>query len=246
VTARFDWGGAILLAPALTALMTALNEAARWGLASPALIACLLLAVGLLAGFIWRELKSESPLLDLSLFRDLGFSAGNLAGLLASGTLFGVFFLLPFAFERIYRLSSLEAGLRLTVIPIMIGCFAPAGGRLSDRLGPRALTVGGMLAILVGLLLLLAALDGSQDMLWLVTLALAVFGVGQGLFTAPNNSAIMASAPQGETGEAGGLLNLMRSLGTSTGSPRRRRFSPGGWPRCPATAPAPSMRRGPI
>jgi len=54
-------------------------------------------------------------------------------------------------------------------------------------------------------------------MLWLVTLALALFGIGQGLFTAPNNSAIMAGVPQGETGEAGGLLNLMRSLGTSTG-----------------------------
>ena len=217
VTARFDWGGAILLTPALTALMTAVNEAARWGLASPALIGCLLLAVGLLAGFIWRELKSDSPLLDLSLFRDLGFSAGNLAGLLASGTLFGMFFLLPVAFERIYRLSSLEAGFRLTVIPIMIGCLAPVSGRLSDRLGPRALTVGGMAMILAGLLLLLAALDGSPDMLWLVTLALAVFGIGQGLFTAPNNSAIMAGVPQGETGEAGGLLNLMRSLGTSTG-----------------------------
>jgi len=160
VTARFDWVGAILLAPALTALMTALNEAARWGLASPALIACLLLALGCLAGFIWRELKSKSPLLDLSLFRDLGFSAGNLAGLLTSATLFGVFFLLPFAFERIYRLSALEAGLRLTVIPIMIGCLAPVSGRLSDRLGSRALTVGGMAMILAGLLLLLAALDG--------------------------------------------------------------------------------------
>jgi EmrB/QacA subfamily drug resistance transporter len=214
---RFDWDGAILLAPALTALMIALNEVASWGLASPALIFCLLLAAGFLAGFIWRELKAESPLLDLSLFRDLSFSAGNLAGLLAFGTLFGVFFLLPFAFERIYRLSSLEAGLRLTVIPIMIGCLAPLSGRLSDRLGPRALTVGGMVAILAGLLLLLAALDGSPDMLWLVTLALAVFGIGQGLFTAPNNSAILASTPKGETGEAGGLLNLMRSLGTSTG-----------------------------
>ena len=46
-------------------------------------------------------------------------------------------------------------------------------------------------------------------------LALAVFGVGQGLFISPNNSAIMAAAPAQLTGEAGGLLNVMRSLGIS-------------------------------
>jgi hypothetical protein len=48
-------------------------------------------------------------------------------------------------------------------------------------------------------------------------LALAVFGVGQGLFISPNNSAIMAAAPAQLTGEAGGLLNVMRSLGISVG-----------------------------
>ena len=48
-------------------------------------------------------------------------------------------------------------------------------------------------------------------------LALAVFGIGQGLFISPNNSAIMAAAPPGLTGEAGGLLNVMRSFGISIG-----------------------------
>jgi EmrB/QacA subfamily drug resistance transporter len=213
----FDWAGALLLMPAMTALMIALNEGASWGIASPALIGCLALGVLLLAGFIRRELRAASPLLDLSLFRDRAFSAGNLAGLLSYGILFGVFFLLPFAFERIYGASALEAGLRLAVIPVMLGCLAPLSGLLSDRLGPRWLTVGGMLVTFAALALLFLSLDGSPGRLWLVTLALAIFGLGLGLFTAPNNSAIMSSASVAETGEAGGVLNLMRSFGMSTG-----------------------------
>jgi EmrB/QacA subfamily drug resistance transporter len=213
----FDWAGAVLLMPAMTALMIALNEGASWGLASPALIGCLALGTLLLAAFIRRELRIASPLLDLSLFRDRAFSAGNLAGLLSYGILFGVFFLLPFAFERIYAASALEAGLRLAVIPVMLGCLAPVSGWLSDRLGPRWLTVGGMLVTSAALALLFVTLDGSPGRLWLVTLALAIFGLGLGLFTAPNNSAIMSSASASQTGEAGGVLNLMRSFGMSTG-----------------------------
>jgi MFS family permease len=48
-------------------------------------------------------------------------------------------------------------------------------------------------------------------------LALAIFGIGQGLFISPNSSAIMATAPEELTGEAGSLLNVMRYLGMSTG-----------------------------
>src|SRR5262249_35430831 len=150
---------------------------ASWGLASPALIACLVLAAILLALFIHRETRAKSPLLDLSLFRNGAFAAGNVAGLLSYAILFGVFFLLPFAFERIYGVSALEAGLRLAVIPIMLGCLAPVSGLLSDRIGPRWLTTGGMAVTSPGLVLLLLALDGSAGSQWLVTLALAVFGL---------------------------------------------------------------------
>ena len=59
--------------------------------------------------------------------------------------------------------------------------------------------------------------DRTQDSFPLVMLALTVFGVGQGLFISPNNSAIVAAAPARLTGEAGGLLNVTRSLGVSVG-----------------------------
>jgi EmrB/QacA subfamily drug resistance transporter len=214
---KFDWGGAALLGPTLTVLVLALNQGSDWGIMSPALLGCVAVGSVLLIAFVRKEMHAPSPLLDMRLFRRRAFSAGNIAGLLSYAILFGVFFLMPFVLERAYRETSLGAGLRLAVVPIVLGCVAPFSGGLSDRLGARWLTAGGMLTTFAGLALLFVALDGSADGLWLVTSALGVIGMGQGLFTAPNNSAIMAAAPAEETGEAGGVLNLARSVGTAVG-----------------------------
>jgi MFS family permease len=74
-----------------------------------------------------------------------------------------------------------------------------------------------MLICVAALALLFAVLDGTAASLPPVMLALALFGLGQGLFISPNNSAIVAAAPASLTGEAGGLLNVMRSCGISIG-----------------------------
>ena len=94
---------------------------------------------------------------------------------------------------------------------------APVGGALYDRFGARALTASGMLVCAGALALLFAVMDGTPESLPPVMLALALFGAGQGLFISPNNSAIVAAAPASLTGEAGGLLNVMRSFGISVG-----------------------------
>jgi hypothetical protein len=99
----------------------------------------------------------------------------------------------------------------------MLGLVAPVGGALCDRLGARLLTASGMFICVVALGWLFETMDGSSGSLLPVMLALALFGIGQGLFISPNNSAIMAAAPASLTGEAGGLLNVMRSLGISIG-----------------------------
>jgi EmrB/QacA subfamily drug resistance transporter len=215
--ARFDWKGAVMIVPALTAVMAVLNEGYAWGATSPLLLGCVALAVILLTLFIRSERRADVPLIELKLFAQRAFSAGNVAGLLSYGTLFGLFFLMPFIFVRAYRDSILAAGLRLCIVPLMIGVVAPIGGALYDKLGARLPTVFGMVICVGALVMLGAVLEDARDSLPAVMLALAVFGIGQGLFVSPNNSAIVAAAPANLTGEAGGLLNVTRSLGVSLG-----------------------------
>ena len=74
-----------------------------------------------------------------------------------------------------------------------------------------------MLICIAGLAMLYVFLDGSTANLPLVTLALAIFGVGQGLFISPNTSAIMATAPPEQTGPAASVLNVVRLIGMSAG-----------------------------
>ena len=214
---RFDWGGAVLLGPALTALLLAVNEGRRWGWTSPPLLACAVGGLVLLATFVWHERRTASPLIDLHLFGVPAFTAGNVAGLLSYGILFALFFLLPFDFERGYGHTPLAAGLLLTTVPLALGIVAPLSGRLSETVGARSLTVTGMALVAGALVALAVLLTGQGTTLPLFIGALVVFGVGQGLFTAPNNSAIMGAAPPERLGVAGGVLNITRTLGTSLG-----------------------------
>src|SRR5262249_23505267 len=181
------------------------------------LLGCWVLAVVLFMLFVRSDRHAAAPLIHLTLFRSAAFSAGNAAGLLAYAALFGLFFLMPFVFVRVYQDSILAAGLRLAIVPVMLGIVAPLAGALYDRLGARALTASGMLVCMGALVLLFAVMDGTPESAPPVMLALAVFGVGQGLFISPNNGAIGAAAPPSLTGEAGGLLNVTRSLGISVG-----------------------------
>lgn len=214
---RFDWMGAALLAPALAAVILGISEMANWGAGSVLFIGTLSAGTVLLALFVALERRAIPPLVDLTLFHSRAFSAGNAAGLISYGLLFGVFLLLPFALERGYAESPFAAGLRLAVVPLALGIAAPLSGALSDRVGARPLTFAGMLVAAISLAVLSIELNSQSKTLAIVTLALIAFGIGQGLFTAPNNSAIMGSAPPNRLGAAGGVLNVMRTLGTSLG-----------------------------
>jgi EmrB/QacA subfamily drug resistance transporter len=213
----FDVKGALLLGPMLTAFMIVLNEGHAWGVTSPAIIATAIAGVALLVLFLRAETRVAAPLLDPRLFETRAFALANAGSLMSYALLFGVMLLMPFVFERAYLDDPLAAGLRLSIVPIAISLLAPVSGVLYDRLGPRVPTLSGMAACGAGLVLLYATLRQEPHDLLYVMLALGVFGVGQGLFTAANNTAIMAAAPEDLSGEAGGLLNVTRAFGISLG-----------------------------
>jgi MFS family permease len=164
--------------------------------------------------FLANERRAPSPLVDMSLFTSRTFSVGITAGLLSYSVLFGSLFVLPFYLERVLGRTAAEAGVLLSPIPLALAVMAPLAGLLTDRRGARLPTVLGMLlsaAALAGLALF------SRGDVRLIVLLLALLGVGMGLFTPPNNSAIMGTAPANRLGVAGGILNMTRSLGTSLG-----------------------------
>ncbi len=209
---RFDWSGLGLFVPAAAALLTGLSLGNSEGWSSPAIVAMLVAAVALYLVFIRHERHSARPMLDLSLFHRLPFAAGISSGLLSYLVLFGTLFLIPFYLERALGLSPAHSGLVLGIMPVALGVTAPFAGRMADRWGARPLTAAGM-AISTAALSALAIAHSSM----FIVFDLATLGIGLGLFTPPNNAAIMGSAPPSQAGVASGVLNMTRGTGTAMG-----------------------------
>ncbi|MGB6302178.1 MAG: DHA2 family efflux MFS transporter permease subunit [Acidobacteriaceae bacterium] len=214
---RFDWIGALLLTPAVVSLVVILSEFRAWGPRSIPLIGTIVAAIVLLPLFAWRERKSPAPLIDLHLFRVPAFTGGMIAVNVSYALLYSMFFLMSFAFIRGFGDSPISAGLRLAIIPIALGLVAPISGALYERIGARVITTVGMALSLGAMVLLSQTLTGAIGGGTPRMSALAIFGIGLGLFIAPNNSATIAAAPEERSGEAGGMLNLMRVLGCIVG-----------------------------
>ncbi len=209
----YDWAGLALFVPTIAALLVAISFGNTWGWGSLVVIGLFTAAV--LGGtvFVLHEDRTAHPMLDNSLFRRATFSIGISSGLLSYLLLFGTMFAIPFFLEVARGKSPGQAGLALTVLPLALGLTAPFAGRFAERVGPRPLTTTGMLLSAVAL----AYLGLSQPSSWGLVLTLGMIGAGLGLFTPPNNAAIMASAPRAQAGVASGVLNMTRGLGTALG-----------------------------
>ncbi len=212
---RFDLPGAGLFMAGLTTLLLGLNKGAAWGWTSPAVLGLLAGAVLILFIFIQVELRSQAPMLDLSLFRVPLFSVSTANAVLNYICVYSITFLMPFYLIQGRGLNPAEAGLLLTAQPILMAMTAPLSGALSDRFGSRGPGMLGM-GVLAGGLFLLAQI-GPETGLWLVAAALAVTGAGTGTFISPNTSALMGAAPRARQGIASGVQAVARNFGMVLG-----------------------------
>jgi EmrB/QacA subfamily drug resistance transporter len=213
----FDVGGAWLLVPSLMLAILVLNQTSVWPLASPQMLLCAAAAVILFALFLHRERTAAWPLIDLALFRHRAFTAGCIGIALGYDLLFSMLFLMSFALIHGFHDSPRLAGIKLAVIPVALGLCAPVGIALSSRLGARPVLVAGMTLTAAAVLTLSGIALHPIGSLVSGLSAFAVFGVGLGLFMAPNNHATLEAAPKSHATEAASLLNLLRVFGGCVG-----------------------------
>lgn len=210
----FDLAGSAVYVMGLGLLLLGLNQGPGWGWASPATLGCLLLAGSLLAAWGWLELHRPAPMLDLRLFEQRTFAAPVLSALLCYASLSATF-LLPFALIQGRGLSPAQVGLILTCQPVVMAITASVSGPLSERVGSRAPATAGLLIITAGLFLL-SRLSGATPVEWIAAVLLLT-GLGIGLFTSPNSSAVLGAVPSQRRGVANGVLGTARTLGMVLG-----------------------------
>lgn len=218
---RLDLVGTALLGLGVLAVMYPLLDYDRigevWWL--------LLVAAGLLAGFIWWEARVtrrrvRPPLLDLGLLTNTrGYASGIALGLAYFVGFSGLWIVLAIFFQSGLGYSPLHSGLAVTAFALGSSASAMAGGRLVTRLG-RRLTVFGLCCVVVGLVGTAFALvygTGSASA-WLAAGPLLVAGIGGGFVISPNITLTLSEVPVRMAGVAGGALQTGQRIGSAVGT----------------------------
>ncbi|MBP2653065.1 MAG: drug resistance transporter, EmrB/QacA subfamily [Firmicutes bacterium] len=212
----FDVVGASLFSLGICSLLLVLSHGGDWGWTSHRVTSGILLAFISLLFFIRVEKQINHPMIDLTLFHNWPFLAGNLSGLLSFMTMSSNLILLPFYLSTILQLNPTHIGLLITPFPLVMGITAPLSGYLSEKISPVILTTCGLTITAAGLVFL--ANLGPETALWQVAVIQAVLGIGNGLFQAPNNNSIISSVEQSKAGIAGSLNALTRNIGMVIGT----------------------------
>jgi EmrB/QacA subfamily drug resistance transporter len=212
---RIHLPSVVALFAGLPLFLFALSEGPRQGFGSLAIQSSAIVGVLSLAAFLWQQGKTEHPLIDLGLFSDRTFSGAVLSAVCNYVGLFVPILLLPFYLQEGLGRDPGHAGLILSAQPLLMALVASPSGWLSDRIGTRALAMGGMLVLALGLGAL-SLLDGTASTAAVVG-CWAVVGLGTGIFISPNSSALMGATPKHLLGTAGSLLAQARILGMLLG-----------------------------
>ena len=213
---RFDWLGAALSGGALLALLLAISNGNQAGWGSPSIMAGMLVSVALLAGFIWWELKTSSPMLELRLFKRKLVALGVAAGWLSFLGLTSGMFMMPFYLQKVQGYSPGESGLIVIFSAGALVIVGPISGRLSDRYGWRVFKVIGM-GLAATAVFIFAATLTEHSPLSLIIPVMILQSCGFSLFNTPNNSSIISAVERSRYGIVLALTHLTRNSATVAG-----------------------------
>ena len=174
-------------------------------------IGMIVLGAVMLASFVYVELKVQSPMMDLTLFKIRAFTAGMLSNLLASISRGAVLLVLVFYLQGALLLDAVSAGILLIPFSIAFVSVGPLSGYLSDKYGARSFSTGGHVISAIAFAWFSTLPASVPYNIFVLPMILA--GIGGGMFVAPNVSSIMNASPVARRGIASGMSSTMVTSG---------------------------------
>jgi len=226
-TLSLDAIGNITLAAGLLAISLGLTYAlmpygnSPMGWDNPWVIASFPVGAALFIAFVINEMKTNSPMFNLSLFKVRPYAYGVMALFLNSLARGAIMFLIVIWLQGIYLplhgfpYTSTPFWAGIYMLPMLIGTviMGPVGGMLTDRYGARIFATAGMIIVMISLFVL--TLLPYNFSLLPFELILFVNGLGNGLFSAPNTTAIMNSLRPIERGAGNGMRQTFSNIGST-------------------------------
>jgi EmrB/QacA subfamily drug resistance transporter len=212
---RIDVAGTLLSIAGLSAIVWGLIEAPERGWGEPLILSAFTAGAATIAAFIAWERRTDHPMLDVRVFRNLRFSAASISITFVFFALMGVMYFLTTYLQSVLGFSALEAGLRM--LPIAAGMIVASklSVAMTRRLGTK-ITVATGLAHVAGSMLLIAGFDtGTGDIQ--IAMALGTMGQGIGLAMSPATDAIMSSLPRAKAGIGSAMNDVVREVGGTLG-----------------------------
>lgn len=210
---RMDGTGILLFATGLIALLAGLLSAKSSGQVSLVNICIGMVGLMVLLVFVRHELRAEMPFIPLRTFADYpALTKVNLEFMLVNLLFYSVFFGLPSYLQLVLQVSEFRTGLLMLSLGLSSLVISPLAGRWINRSGPGpAKTVSAILMLLGSVWMI--TLD-PQSPVVSVCLALAAFGISNGLNNVAMQAALFNSSPKEIIGVASGLFSTSRYFGT--------------------------------
>lgn len=211
----FDMAGFLLAGIGLALTMYALSEGPTYGWTSFSILSSGILGLVILAIFIFVELRSTHPMLDLRLFSNRVFRTSNLISLFSSAGFLGLLYSAPLFLQEARGVSALTSG--LTTFPEAVGVLISTQivARIYPYVGPRRLIIGGMTG--VAIVMALMSLMGQDTTLWLMRALMFLTGAGMAFSFTSVQAASFATISSAKTGQGSALFNAQRQIGSSLG-----------------------------
>ncbi|MBS11765.1 MAG: hypothetical protein CME19_09205 [Gemmatimonadetes bacterium] len=212
---RFDFPGALTLGTAVvSAVLLVTQRDTPIGLNTRTLTLVALCVVSAVA-FIWLELRTRFPLVDLGIYRYAAFAAGSALGFIVPAATTAITLLLPIFLQRILGYSIFQSAILRVPSGMTTAVIGPFTGWLSDRMDPRFLIGFGVVGF-AGMLLVLSDLNTHSSA---ATIAgfLVLVGIASMCIWSPLTNTMFSALPSESVRLGAGLQALMRQLGRSVG-----------------------------
>jgi DHA2 family multidrug resistance protein len=212
-----DWTGIGLLVLGIGSLQIVLERGESEDWFSTRYITVLAAtAVLALAGFIWRELATEHPIVNLRVLKDRSLAVGTLFTFIMGFGLYASVFIFPVFAQNLLGFTAMQTGLILLPGSLATAVMMPVVGKLLQRgVPPQLMNALGFISFF-GFTYLLShstLSSGRGDFFW----PLILRGVGLGLLFVPLTTLALSGLRGKDIAQGAGLTNMMRQLGGSFG-----------------------------